>query len=96
MGRGLCAGAMMLGGFEHLTPCLQIAKRIDLQRAHYHPSGYMPIIYTTLGTGMKRNELLALEWKDVDLQNGKIHITKSLRVERFHIKKPRLTQDVGL
>ena len=42
----------------------------------------MPIIYTALETGMRRNELLALEWKDVGLQNGKIHITKSLTVSK--------------
>lgn len=61
---------------------LEEAKRIDKERASRHSSGYMPIIYTALNTGMRRNELLALEWKDVDLENGKIHVTKSLKVSR--------------
>ena len=67
---------------SEINRVLEEAKRIDLERAVRHSSGYLPIIYTALETGMRRNELLALEWKDVDLVNGKIHVTKSLRVSK--------------
>ena len=33
--------------------------------------------YWALYTGMRRNELLALDWKDVDLENRQIHVRKS-------------------
>ncbi len=43
--------------------------------------------YWALYTGMRRGELLALEWKDVDIKNRTININKSL----YHIaNKPEL------
>ena len=39
---------------------------------------YYPIIHTALHTGIRRNELLALTWRDVDLDLGTISITKSI------------------
>jgi integrase len=37
-----------------------------------------PIVVTALGTGMRRGELLALRWKDVDLDGAKLHVQQSL------------------
>lgn len=37
---------------------------------------YIPVMIA-LNTGMRRNEILALQWSDVDLEAGRISITKS-------------------
>jgi integrase len=37
-----------------------------------------PIVITALGTGMRRGELLALRWKDVDLDGAKLRVEQSL------------------
>ncbi len=39
---------------------------------------YHPVFYTALFTGMRRSELLALRWSDVDLDLGVISINRSL------------------
>jgi integrase len=39
---------------------------------------YYPVIHTALHTGARRNELLALTWRDIDIDLGTIHITKSI------------------
>jgi integrase len=37
-----------------------------------------PIVVMALGTGMRRGELLALRWKDVDLDGAKLRVEQSL------------------
>jgi integrase len=37
-----------------------------------------PIVVTALGTGMRRSELLALRWKDVDLDGAKLQVQQSI------------------
>jgi integrase len=37
-----------------------------------------PIVAVALGTGMRRGELLALRWKDVDLDGAKLRVEQSL------------------
>lgn len=39
---------------------------------------YYAVIHTALHTGVRRNELLALTWRDVDVYLGTINITKSI------------------
>ena len=41
-------------------------------------SEYYPLFYTSLYTGVRRSELLALRWCDVDLDMGTISINRSL------------------
>jgi integrase len=39
---------------------------------------YYALFYTTLFTGMRRSELLALRWQDIDFIYGQIYVTRSL------------------
>jgi integrase len=41
-------------------------------------SQYHSIIFTAIQTGMRRNELLALQWKDIDIDLATIYVNKSL------------------
>ena len=53
--------------------------------------------YWAMYTGMRRGELLALEWKDVDIENRIIKINKSLyhKSNKPHIKKPKTITSIG-
>jgi len=42
------------------------------------PTPYYPVFYLALFTGMRRSELLALRWCDVDLLMGQISVSRSL------------------
>lgn len=41
-------------------------------------SYYYPIIYTAVSTGLRRNELLALRWRDVDLDLLSLSVSRTL------------------
>ena len=58
---------------EILTPA-EIQRVLDALRG----KSLYPIVATALGTGMRRGELLALRWKDVDLDGAKLHVEQSL------------------
>lgn len=46
--------------------------------------------YLALMTGMRKGELLALQWRDVDFESNTISVTKSLYYEgNAHIKSPK-------
>jgi integrase len=47
-----------------------------------------PIVALAIATGMRRGELLALRWQDVDLEHGVISVERSLD-EAFRIRKPK-------
>lgn len=42
------------------------------------PTGYYPLFYLALFTGMRRSELLALRWSDVDLLMCQVSVSRSL------------------
>jgi integrase len=51
-----------------------------------------PLLYVAINTGMRRGELLGLEWKNVDLENRKISVVQSLqriRNKGLKFKKPK-------
>lgn len=43
-----------------------------------HGTDYFPAYYLELATGLRRGELLALRWKDVDLKNGTVTVNQGL------------------
>jgi integrase len=58
---------------EILTPA-EIQRVLDALRG----KSLYPIVAVALGTGMRRGELLALRWKDVDLDGAKLRVEQSL------------------
>lgn len=44
------------------------------------PTQYYALFYTALFTGMRRSELLALRWQDIDFILGQIYVNRSLHV----------------
>jgi integrase len=56
---------------EEMTAVLHAAKS-------EFDGAYHDVIHTALHTGVRRNELLGLTWRDVDVYGGTINITKSI------------------
>lgn len=54
--------------------------------------------YMALYTGMRRGELLALEWKDIDIEKRTISVTKSVYHESNtpRVKKPKTEAGIGV
>lgn len=55
-------------------------------------SFYYEIFYLALFTGLRRSELLALRWSDIDMILGQIHINRSLHIlkgGKIHFKAPK-------
>ncbi len=53
---------------------------------------YYALFYTVLFTGMRRSELLALPWQDVDFLLGQIYVSRSLHQLRdgsFVFRQPK-------
>ena len=53
-------------------------QKVFLEQAKNCPETYYTFFYTALKTGMRRGELLALEWSDIDFNNAKIWINKQI------------------
>jgi integrase len=47
--------------------------------------------YIAIMTGMRKGEILALQWRDIDFENNIIHVTKSVyhKGDRPYIKEPK-------
>ena len=53
---------------------------------------YYPLFYTALFTGMRRGELLALRWQDIDCILGQIYVNRSVHVlkgDKVHFRTPK-------
>lgn len=61
-----------------LTFLDEIQQKVFLEQAKDCPEMYYAFFYTALKTGMRRGELLALEWSDIDFKNAKIWINKQI------------------
>jgi len=61
-------------------PEMHTLSEYDLQRflAAAQETEYYPLFYAALFTGLRRSELLALRWSDIDLLLCQIHVTRSL------------------
>ncbi|GMW05075.1 MAG: site-specific integrase [Dehalococcoides mccartyi] len=53
-------------------------EEINIFLENLKDSPYYVLFYTALFTGMRRSELLALRWQDIDLILGQIHVNRSL------------------
>lgn len=72
---------------ELLTPCQVQAVLRGLQDRSVYP-----VLVTALSTGMRRGELLALRWRDVDLDRARIRVEQSLEQTKaggLRIKSPK-------
>lgn len=55
------------------------ASEEDIKKIKAYPQGIGLMFLMALCTGMRRGELLALEWDDIDLENRTISVTKNLQ-----------------
>jgi len=65
---------------KEIVPLTNEEVRTLLSESHSRTE-YYPIIRLALATGMRRGELCALTWKDIDWDNTRIKVTKSMYVE---------------
>jgi len=70
-------------GSSEIDRVLEVAKDTE----------YLPIIHTALHTGMRRNELLGLRWKDINLDEAILHLSRSIhrsgQVTTYHSPKTK-------
>ena len=52
--------------------------QVFLQQAKEKMPTYYAFFYTAVHTGMRRGELLALEWSDIDFKRGRIRVNKQI------------------
>ncbi len=48
-----------------------------LALAREHEADFYPLLAVLLGTGIRKGEALGLEWGDLDLQGGRLHVRRS-------------------
>jgi integrase len=52
----------------------------------------MTCVTVALGTALRRGELLALRWRDVELLDGRLHVREALVRGRFQAPKSRTSR----
>ncbi len=64
---------------------------VSLLLEHAQGNDYYPVIYTAISTGLRRNEILGLRWRDVDLLMASISVSQVLYKGRGRIefKEPK-------
>ncbi len=71
-------------------PALNEARKVAVLRAAEGTSLHMPLLLA-VGTGMRKGELLALRWPDVDLEAGTLTVNQTLQAAfgELHFKEPK-------
>jgi len=71
--------------------CTLSAFEVSILLKYAQEDCYYPIIYTAVSTGLRRNELLALRWRDVDLDMCSISVAQTLYKGRGRVefKEPK-------
>jgi len=77
---------------------MQVLTREELQRflIQAKSDGYYELFLLELGTGMRRGEILALQWDDLNFNNGELHIKRQvygLKGE-LHISTPKTKSSI--
>ena len=79
-------------------PVTDYARKNILEVAQWHRAGLYVLL--VMCCGLRNGEVIALQWKDIDLKNGIIHVTKALESgSTTNIKEPKTasgTRDVGI
>jgi integrase len=67
------------------------AFEVGLLLGHAKDSLYYPVIYTAVSTGLRRNEILGLRWRDIDLELLSISVSQVLYKGRGRVefKEPK-------
>lgn len=78
---------------------MMFLKEFEVERLLKAAEGdiYYPVYYTALSTGMRRGELMALQWRDIDLPTMQITVSKTLEERtghkaQFKIPKTKLSK----
>ena len=79
-------------------PQMQVLTREELQRflIQAKDEGYYELFLLELGTGMRRGEILALQWNDLNFNNGELNIKRQLYAVKgeLHISTPKTKSSV--
>ena len=73
------------------TMCTLSAFEVGILLDNAQSNYYYPVIYTAISTGLRRNELLGLRWRDVDLDLLAISVSRTLYKGkgRVEFKEPK-------
>ena len=77
---------------------MQVLNREELQRflIQANDEGYYELFLLELGTGMRRGEILALQWDDLNFKSGELHIKRQVYgvKGKLHISTPKTKSSV--
>ena len=73
------------------TMCTLSAFEVGILLENASSNQFYPVIYTAVSTGLRRNELLALRWRDIDLDLLSISVSQTLYKGkgRVEFKEPK-------
>ena len=78
---------------------MQVLTREEIQRflIHAKAEGYFELFLLELTTGLRRGELLALQWDDLNLETGELQVTKQVyrtKEDGLLISKPKTKSSI--
>jgi integrase len=79
----------------HFLDSAGIQRLLDAARDADHAFLPLPLVHLAVFTGLRRSEILALRWGDVDLDLARLHIVRSLHVAkggRIIFEEPKTTK----